>query len=73
MELFDEDLGEVESEGVRYGFRRNPQRADEISASRADKLKHLQDLLDKQNAYLAGHGRAKIEIAVGKLRHMPRS
>jgi transposase len=67
MELFDEELGEVESEGIHYVFRRNLRRAEEISASRADKLKSLQKLLDKQNAYLAGHSRAKVETAVSKV------
>ena len=67
MELFDEDLGEIESEGVRYVFRRNPQRAEEISMNRGDKLKNLQRLLDQKNVYLAGHGRSKAEIAVKKV------
>lgn len=68
MELFDEDLGEIESESIRYIFRRNPQRADEISASRTYKVKNIQKLLDQKNLYLAGHGRAKVEIAVGKIK-----
>lgn len=67
MSLFDEDLGEVEIDGVRYIFRRNPQRVDELSASRTDKLKNLQRLLDKQNLYLAGHPRAKVEVAIKKV------
>lgn len=40
---------------------------EEIAASRADKLQSLQKLLDKKNTYLAGHGRAKVETAVGKV------
>jgi len=68
MEIFDEDLGEIESENIRYIFRRNPQRADEISASRTDKLKNIQKLLDQKNIYLAGHGRAKVDIAIGKIK-----
>ena len=67
MELFDEDLGEIESEGIRYIFRRNPQRVSEIAASRTDKLKNLHKLLDQKNVYLAGHGRSKAEIAVKKV------
>jgi transposase len=67
MELFDEDLGEIESEGIRYVFRRNPQRAEEISTNRDDKLQNLQRLLDQKNIYLAGHGRSKAEIAVKKV------
>jgi transposase len=68
LELFDEELGEIENEGIRYVFRRNPCRAEEISASRADKLQNLQKLVDKQNAYLAGHGRSKVETAISKVR-----
>ena len=67
MELFDEDLGEIEFEGIRYIFRRNPKRVEEISASRTDKLKNLQILLDQKNVYLAGHSRAKAEIAFRKV------
>jgi len=67
MELFDEDLGEIEYEGIRYVFRRNPQRVEEVSANRSDKLKNLQRLLDQKNVYLAGHGRSKAEVAVNKV------
>ena len=67
MELFDEDLGEIECEGVRYIFRRNPQRTEELSINRADKLKSLHTLLDTQNRYLAGHMRAKVETALGRV------
>jgi transposase len=67
LELFDEELGEIENESIRYVFRRNPCRAKEISASRADKLQSLQKLMDKQNAYLAGHGRSKVETAISKV------
>ena len=67
MDLFDEDLGEIESEGIRYIFRRNPQRVSEIAASRTDKLKNLHKLLDQKNVYLAGHGRSKAEIAAKKV------
>ena len=42
MELFDDDIGEIEYEDIRYVFRRNPQRAEEISKNRGDKLKNLQ-------------------------------
>jgi transposase len=67
MELFDDDIGEIEYEDIRYVFRRNPQRAEEISKNRGDKLKNLERLLDQKNAYLAGHGRSKTEIAARKV------
>lgn len=67
MELFDEELGEVESEDIRYICRRNPQRAAEIAAGRNDKLRHIQHFVDEQNAYLNVHGKAKVEIAVKRV------
>jgi hypothetical protein len=56
--LFDEDLCEVEQDGVRYILRKNPIRADEIAQSRASRLATLKDLADQQNQYLAEHPRA---------------
>jgi transposase len=67
MELFDDDIVEIEYEDIRYVFRRNPQRAEEISKNRGDKLKNLERLLDHKNTYLAGHGRSKTEVAVRKV------
>ena len=68
MELFDQALAEVSTdEGLRYVLRRNPVRAGEVRASRQDKLKVVQGEVDRQNGYLAGHGRARVEVAVGKV------
>jgi hypothetical protein len=65
MELFDEELAEVTTdEGLRYVLRRNPVRAEEVRASRQDKLKVVQTEVDRQNGYLAGHGKAKVEVAI---------
>ena len=63
MELFDEKVCEVKSEGVRYILRRNPQRAKEIECNRQDKLIKVRELLEKKNLYLAEHLRAGVEIA----------
>ncbi len=56
--LFDDDLCEVEQDGLRYILRKNPIRADEMAYSRASRLAALKDLADKQNQYLAGHPKA---------------
>ena len=61
--LFEDTLGEVCGETGRYVLRRNPARAEETAASRADKLATIQELLERRNQYLAGHPRAKIETA----------
>jgi len=44
MDLFDAELCEVNDEGVRYVLRRNPLRADELAASRADKKASVERL-----------------------------
>lgn len=68
LELFDQDLAEVETdEGIRYVLRRNPIRAQEMQDSRASKLQLLNRKIKEQNEYLSGHPRAKTEVAIRKL------
>jgi transposase len=59
MALFDDTLCEVEQEGVRYILRRNPRRAEELVASRADKQASVEKLRQQLNGYLSEHPRAK--------------
>ena len=63
MDLFDDDLCEVEHESVRYILRRNPLRAEELAASRADKQASVERLRQQRNRYLAEHPRAKVPTA----------
>jgi transposase len=63
MELFAEDLCEVQEKGVRYILRRNPARAGEVAASRQDKQSSVERLMAKQNTWLAEHPRAKVATA----------
>ena len=67
MELFEEKLGEVEVDGVRYILRRNPERAKELARNREGKLQGIQKLMNKKNLYLAEHPRAKVEVAQRKV------
>ena len=60
MELFDAVVCELKHAGVRYILRRNPLRAEELAANRADKLACLQRFIVKQNTYLAQHPRARL-------------
>ena len=53
MELFDEDVYEVEDEGIRYILRRNPQRAEEMARTRKEKKESIERLCQKKNAWLA--------------------
>src|SRR3984893_5350953 len=63
MALFDDTLCEVEQEGVRYILRRNPRRAEELVASRADKQASVEKLRQQLNGYLSEHPRAKVATA----------
>jgi len=65
--LFDQNLCEVEHNGVRYLLRRNPLRAEEIAASRLSKLSAIRALTDQQNRYLAEHPRADRHTAWEKV------
>src|SRR6266702_2395098 len=68
MELFDSAVCEVTQDGVRYVLRRNPLRAEELAASRADKQARAGRLLRERNDYLAQHPRAKVSTAEKTLR-----
>jgi transposase len=66
-ELFDEKLAEVIEETVRYVVRRNPKRAAEIEATRADKLLRLQQKVKEGNDYLNAHPRASLQTRLKAL------
>ena len=68
MGLFDQELAEVETEEhIRYVLRRNPVRAQEVQAARESKIQSLKRALQKQNQYLAAHGRAQVQVALRQL------
>jgi transposase len=67
MELFDQSLAEVSEEKVRYVLRRNPKRAAEMEAIRADKLSCLEHQVSQSNAYLSAHPRANAETVIKTL------
>ena len=68
MELFAAEVCEVERDGVRYVLRRNPLRAEQLAASRADKQGRVEELRQDRNRYLAEHPRAKVATADRALR-----
>src|SRR6266403_1921420 len=63
MELFDSAVCEVRQDGLRYVLRRNPVRAEELAASRADKQARVEQLMVKRNGYLREHPRAAVATA----------
>jgi len=63
MELFAAEICEVQQKGVRYVLRRNPIRAEQLAASRADKQARVEQLQQERSRYLAEHPRAKVATA----------
>ena len=69
-QLFDEDVCEIDYEGIRYICRRNPVRVEEIRTSRQSKLDKVRELCQKNTEYLNEHPRAKCDVAVRKVKTM---
>jgi len=63
LSCFDEKICEIESDGIRYVLRRNPQRVEDLKRSRQDKQASVSRFLGKRNHYLTEHARAKVAIA----------
>ena len=68
LALFETQVCEVEHDGVRYILRRNPQRAAELAASRADKQACVERLRAERNGYLTAHPRAQVATALRAVR-----
>lgn len=69
LSLFDDVIGEVidEKSNIRYVYRRNPLRAQEIAKSREQRKKKLEEMITKTNTYLRDHPKAKTETAYNNL------
>ena len=70
MSLFDEAIAEVLSEegGERFVVRRNPIRAEEMKRNRQDRLDSLNNRVEKYNAYLEEHPKAKVEVGLRRMK-----
>lgn len=62
--LFNSSISEAIDGSIRYIFRRNPIRAQEIQANRESKQKSIESLIKKQNKYIRDHLKAKEITAV---------
>ena len=67
MEQLAAEVCQIQQEGVRYVLRRNPQRAEQLAASRADKHARFERLRGERNQYLAEHRRARAATAEKKV------
>lgn len=62
--LFDTNLCEIDSDGIRYVFRKNPIRAQEIAQTRSSKKAAIEKLLTERNIYLSEHPKARETTAL---------
>lgn len=67
MELFEEQLIEVEKDGLRYFLRRNVVRQEKIRQNRNDTINKIKELVEQKNQYLEEHKRAKPEVSLRKI------
>jgi transposase len=67
LDLFDESLGEVEHEGIRYVFRRNPIRVRELEESRQERTEKARGLARKLSEELAMSKRKRPAVALRKV------
>jgi len=67
LDMFDEKITEVVDKEVRYVFRRNPVRAEEIEETRQSKFNKLKKGTQKINDYLEKHQRANVKLAMEKI------
>lgn len=72
MSLFDREICEVEDQekAVRYIYRRNPYRAEEIRANRQSKIEYIKSRIEKSNEYLTEHSRAKLSIQERNIKNL---
>lgn len=66
-ELFDSAVCEIIDGPIRYIFRRNPVRAQEIQENRESKKQTIEHLAQEQNRYLREHPKAKEETALKRI------
>lgn len=70
MELFNEELCEIEYEKIRYILKRNPVRAKELENTRKSKTKNIEELVKDRNQYLDEHPKADVTVAVSKVKSL---
>ena len=63
-ELFDNFICEATENSIRYIFRRNSIRAQEIQKTRENKKESIEQLIEKQNKYLQEHHKARETTAL---------
>lgn len=67
LELFEDELIEIEHAGIRYFLRKNPVRKQEIRTNRDEKIQKIRTTIEQSNQYLSAHPKAKTGVAIRKL------
>lgn len=64
LELFDENLCEVENNNIRYILRKNPYRQKEMEKNRNSKIEYIIEKIKQRNKYLSEHLKASVECGI---------
>lgn len=67
MEMFGEEVHEVQQKDMRYILRRNPYRVKEIATTRLQKRQSIEQLIQQENVYLKEHPRAHVSKAAERV------
>ena len=67
LELFDEDLCEIEYDNIRYVLRMNPHRKKEMAKTRNSKKEYINKKITKKNKYLNEHPKASVECGIKEI------
>ena len=67
LELFDEELVEVEDKGIRYILRRNPVRMEEIRKNRNERIFKIESYCEELNLKLTNKVRSREDVALKDL------
>lgn len=67
ISLFDNDLMEIVDDDIRYIFRKNPLRSEELKRIRMEKEEKLFNIISQANEYLKTHQRAKVDTQIKKI------
>jgi len=68
LAMFENELCEIQTpDGVRYVLRKNPVRAEELSANRLSKRRDIEQALINKNDYLSTHPRANVSVAENEI------
>lgn len=67
LDMFEDELIDIQDNQDRYVIRRNPVRAEEIAANRQQRIAVIEKMISKSNHYLLERPRAKVATQIKRV------